>query len=334
MITKHLRPWRRLLLLALPLLALWLAPATARANTCSASMTDVVFDKVSPIAGSDYYATGTLTINCTYSPGSGLAGLLLPNVSVCATLGGNDYALRTMKNGGNALPFNLYTDASYAAAKIWGQGAATGTAAFNASLTALLSLGTATGSVTVYGRIPGNAIGAVPTSGGASTTYTASFAGLGILRYAFGTLVDTGCTNGSIATFSFQARASVVNDCYINANPLTFGATNVLSAAVRARTTINVQCTAGSPYQVTLNAGANGAGGVRRMKNPVTGEMVRYTLSATLDGGNWGDGTVGQPLGGTGTGAVQALGVFSRVDPQTTPTPGDYKDTVTATVSF
>jgi len=321
-------------LLLAPLLALWLLPGAARANTCTAAMTDVVFDKVSPIAGSDYYATGTLTVSCTYSLGGGLLGLLLPNVSVCATLGGSDYAMRSMKNGGNALPFNLYIDSTYAASKIWGTGSTTGTASYNASLTALLSLGTATGSVTVYGRIPGNAIGAVRTSGAGDTTYTANFAGLGVLRYAFGTLLDAGCTTGSTTTFSFQARANVVNDCYINANPLTFGTANVLNAARRARTTIDVQCTAGSAYEVSLNAGGNALGGVRRMKNATTGEMVSYTLSSTLDGEAWGDGASGRPLAGTGSGLVQPLNVFSRVDVQRTPSPGDYKDTVTATISF
>ncbi len=328
--------WRRFLFLLAPLLALCLASGAARANTCTASMTDVVFDKVSPIAGSDYYATGTLTVSCTYSAlgNSGLLGLLLPNVSVCATLGGNDYAMRTMKNGGSSLPFNLYIDSSYTASKIWGQGSSTGTSSFNASLTGLLSLGTATGSVTVYGRIPGSAIGNVRAGGSGTTTYTADFAGLGILRYSFGTLVDAGCTTGSTASFAFQARANVVNDCYITANPLSYGTTSVLAAAVRARTTINVQCAAGSAYQVALNTGNNGADGVRRMKNVSTGEMVKYTLSSTLDGDNWGNGTIGQPLTGTGSGSVQALTVYSRVDPQTTPTPGDYKDTVTATISF
>ena len=328
--------WRQLVLLLAPLLALWLLPATARANTCTASMTDIVFDKVSPIAGSDYTATGTLTVNCTYTllGNGGLLGLLLPNVSVCAVLGGNDYALRTMKNGGSSLPFNLYVDSSYAASKIWGMGASTGTSSYTASLTGLLSLGTATGSVTVYGRIPGSAIGNVRSGSSGTTTYTADFAGLGVLRYQFGTLVDAGCTTGSTATFPFQVRANVVNDCYITANPLTYGNTKVLSAAVRSTTTINVQCGNGSPYQVALNAGNNPNGSVRQMKNAATGEMVQYRLSATLDGENWGNGTVGQPFTGTGSGSTQALTVYSRVDPQTTPTPGDYKDTVTATISF
>jgi len=326
--------WRQLVLLLAPLLALWLLPATARANTCTASMTDIVFDKVSPVAGSDYYATGTLTASCTYTVGSGLIGLLLPNVSVCATLGGNDYALRTMKNGSSSLPFNLYIDSSYAASKIWGMGASTGTSSFTANLTGLLSLGTATGSVTVYGRIPGSAIGNVRSGSSGTTTYTADFAGLGVLHYQFGTLIDAGCTGGSTTTFPFQVRANVVNDCYITANPLSFGNTKVLSAAVRSSTTINVQCGNGSPYQVALNTGNNASGGVRRMKNAATGEMVQYRLSATLDGENWGNGTVGQPFTGTGSGATQALTVYSRVDPQATPTPGDYKDTVTATISF
>jgi len=37
---------------------------------------------------------------------------------------------------------------------------------------------------------------------------------------------------------------------------------------------------------------------------------------------------------GTGTGAVQSVPIFGSVPKQTTPSPGDYKDTVTATIYF
>jgi spore coat protein U-like protein len=313
----------------------WLLPGAARADTCTATMTDVVFGNVNPIAGSDYFASGTLTVNCTYTPlgTTGALGLLLPAVSMCATLGG-PAGMRSMSNGGNTLPFNLYTDSTYAPASVWGTGTTSGTSSFNGSATGLVSVGTASASYTVYGKIPGSAIGTVRTVGNAATAYSMNFSGLGTVRYAFGTLVNAGCTTGASTTFAFQARATVVNDCRITAGSLAFGNVGVLNGAVRANTTLGVQCTAGSAYQIAFNSGTYGSGATRRMKNASTGELVNYQVSSVLDGANWGDGTTGIAAGGTGTGALQSLPLYGRVTAQKTPSPGDYKDTVTATLYF
>lgn len=318
------------------LLGLWLLlPGAAHADSCTATMTDIVFANVNPIAGSDYYASGTLTVTCTVSllGSAGAAGALLPSVSICATLGGAS-GTRLMANGSATLPFNLYTDSTYAAASVWGTGTAAGTSAFKSSGLALLSTGSGSQSFTVYGRIPGSAIGTVPTVGNASTDYSASFSGLGVLRYAFGTLLSPDCSSGASTAFAFQARATVVNDCRITAGRLDFGNVGVLSAAVRASTSLGVQCTAGSAYQIGLNAGTYGSGATRYMKNAGSGETVSYQLSSTLDGVNWGDGATAAGAAGTGTGVVQSLPLYGRVSAQTTPSPGDYKDTVTATLYF
>lgn len=67
-----------------------------------------------------------------------------------------------------------------------------------------------------------------------------------------------------------------------------------------------------------------------------TGSTVSYQLY--LDAGFatiWGDGTAGTTMVvGTGTGLVQAIPVYARVPSQTTPAPGPYTDTVTATIQF
>lgn len=315
------------------LLVLWLLmPAAARADDCKASMTDVVFSNVNPIAGADVYASGTLTVTCSFSVLS--PNTLLPTVAVCVSLGGAGGTWRMMSNGGNQLPFNLYTDSSYSAAAIWGGAASPGTAMFSYSGGGLLGVGSASKTYQVYGKIPGSAIGAV-AGGEGGATYVADFSGKGTVQYAFSGLVVPSCTAGSSSTFSFQARASIVNDCQIGVGQLAFGTSTVLNAAVRASATMSVVCTAGKAYQISLNGGSYGSGGARRMKNVATGEMVDYQLSSSLDGSVWGDGSGGAlPLGRTGTGATQSIKVYGRVSPQTTPSPGDYKDTVTATLYF
>jgi spore coat protein U-like protein len=49
----------------------------------------------------------------------------------------------------------------------------------------------------------------------------------------------------------------------------------------------------------------------------------------------WGDGSAGSAtVSGTGTGAPQTTPVHACVLPQATPSPGNYSDTIIATVSF
>lgn len=71
-----------------------------------ATMTDVDFDVVSPIAGSDVTASGTLTVTCYRTLGTN--PLLLPEVNVCVNLGvgpsGGTGSTRCLLNGSNGLP--------------------------------------------------------------------------------------------------------------------------------------------------------------------------------------------------------------------------------------
>lgn len=323
------------------LLALFCCAGSARADTCSASMTDVVFGTVSPVAGSDYYATGTLSITCTATLGS-LGTVLLPTAAICVNLGvgtgGTAVTARAMANGSSRMPFNLYRDSTYAASSIWGSTATAGTAQpVTTSMIGLLGLGSNTVTTTIYAKIPASSLAGVPTSGGSDTTYTADFAGAGTIQYYFaGLLAPAGdCVKGSSATFSFKATASVTNNCFINTNALAFGTNRLLTSPVRTTGSMTVQCTAGNPYQVALSGGSTGKVAARRMLNNVSRELIAYEISASLDGPLWGDGTNGTSMvTGTGSGALQTLRLYGRVPAQRTPTPGDYKDTVTATIYF
>ncbi len=314
----------------------------ARADSCSASMTDVVFAGVSPISGSDYYASGTLTVTCTLNPR--LQNALLPNLTYCISLGagsgGTTGAWRAMVSGGTRLPYNLFTDSSYAGAAVWG-GAAMPSNQTPITYTALglAGVGIYTRSHTVYGKIPGSALAGIGTSGNGDTVYASSFSADATFNYSLTTLVGPpACTTGALNTTTplpFQVRASVVNNCVIIASNLAFGSSKVLAGSVRANAVLAVQCTANNGYRIALNGGMNGSVSERRMRNAANGETVRYVISGALDGPVWGDGSSGTSMVlGTGNGAVQNLPLHGRVPPQPTPSPGDYKDTVTATVYF
>jgi spore coat protein U-like protein len=167
MIARWLRRWS-------VLAALLLACGAARADNCTAAMSDIVFGQVSPVSGGDYFANGTLTVTCNWTLLSNLGVLLLPNVSVCvnagAGSGGTSVTARAMANGGARLSFNLYRDSSYAASSIWGSTAQAGTQPVTTQMGGLLALGALSQTFTVYGRIPASALAGVPSSGGADTT--------------------------------------------------------------------------------------------------------------------------------------------------------------------
>jgi spore coat protein U-like protein len=325
----------RLCRLILMSVALWLLAATAaRANNCVATMTDVDFGVVSPIAGSDVTASGTLTVTCYWTVGTN--PLLLPAANVCVNLGvgpgGGTGAPRYLLNGSNRLAFNLYTDSSYTAAKIWGSTASTiGARPINGMLVGLLGLGGVTQSFTVYGKIPAASLVGVATVGNADTVYGASFAGHGTVQYGFGSVP---CTGGASAAFSFQARATAVNNCLISTSNLAFASGSPITDQ-RISAPLSVACTANSTYQIALNGGVSNNPGARTMKNSVTGETLTYRISATPDGQTWGDGQAGTMVySGTGTGSAQNVMMYGIVPSQRAPTPGDYRDTVTVLLMF
>jgi len=256
---------------------------------------------------------------------------------VCVNLGtgsgGGTGDPRYMTNAGRRLGFNLYGDPSYTPAWLWGgAGSSIGAKPITGTLVGLLSLGGVNQSVTIYGRIPASALSGVGTTGNADTVYTNSFAGHGTLQYSFG--AGKSCTAGSTVPFSFQARATVVNNCVIGTSNLTFGTGSPLSD-MRASAPLSVACTANSAYQLSLNGGASGNPAARTMTNVATGEKVNYRISATPDGPPWGDGTGGTSVySGTGSGATQSVMMYGLVPKQKAPTPGDYRDTVTVLLTF
>jgi len=312
----------------------------ARADDCKATMTDMVFANVSPIAATDVSTSGTLSVTCTFGLLQGIPPrLLFPNVVYCVFLGvgsgGTTGQYRAMVSGTAKLPYNLYLDTSYAPTSVWGGGAMVNTSPVTGAMSTLLGLASITNTYPISGRIPGAALTTVASGGGDTAAYTSVFSADATLSYAFYAGTPPPCTAGTTTTFSFQARTNVVNDCVVNAGVLNFGPTTVLVQPMRTLATLGVKCTANANFRISLNGGLNGTPGVRKLKNTATGEMIAYTISDALDGATWGDGTGGTaPVLSVGTGSQQNLTLYGLVAPQTTPTPGDYKDTVTATIYF
>lgn len=158
---------------------------------------------------------------------------------------------------------------------------------------------------------------------------------------AFGAM---GAAQAATDTKTFQVKLTITESCVISATAPTdvdFGSQARATAAVAfdAAGALNVNCSAGTPYTIGLNGGANNTGttatptaGSRRMlsgaANYVGYELYQNSTRATF----WGNAT-GSWLGGTGTGASVSVPVYGRVVSANAPA-GAYVDTVTATITY
>jgi spore coat protein U-like protein len=140
--------------------------------------------------------------------------------------------------------------------------------------------------------------------------------------------------DAATATASFQVRITIQTACTINAIDLDFGTHGVLSANVDQTSTINVQCTNATPYNIGLGPGDNGSSVTTRQMGMGAARIDYSLFRDAARSLNWGDTVGTDTLGGTGNGAVQPTIVYGRVPAQTTPAPGTYTDTVTATVTY
>jgi spore coat protein U-like protein len=147
-------------------------------------------------------------------------------------------------------------------------------------------------------------------------------------------VLSSGPAFATTTTSSFTVQVTIQASCTIlSASTLNFGTQGVLAAAVNQTSTIAVQCTNTTPYNIGLNAGtATGATvTTRKMTNGAT--TVNYALYG--DSGrttNWGNTVGTDTVAATGNGASQSYTVYGQVPAQTTPAPNTYTDTITVTV--
>lgn len=139
------------------------------------------------------------------------------------------------------------------------------------------------------------------------------------------------------ATTQFNVQITITAECLINsATDLNFGSPGVIAADIDATSTITVQCTNGTPYDIGLDAGAGtGATVAARLMTGPGSETVTYSLYTDAAHSDvWGNTIATDTVTGTGTGSAQAFTVFGQVQAQSTPAAGVYNDTVTVTVTY
>ena len=142
-------------------------------------------------------------------------------------------------------------------------------------------------------------------------------------------------------TGTFQVKMQIIDQCVFTTGGLSdidFGTQGVLTAPLTITTSITVQCTSNTAYNVGLDAGnSSGAPTVttRKMSGAFASQTVSYSLyrNAGLTQ-NWGNTPGTDTNGGTGTGAAVVFPLFALVPAQTTPQAGSYVDTITATITY
>jgi spore coat protein U-like protein len=143
-------------------------------------------------------------------------------------------------------------------------------------------------------------------------------------------------SSATTVTTTFTAQITLAATCLINsASTLNFGTQGVLAANVPGTSTIAVQCTNTTPYNIGLDVGLGTGATVAVRKMTSGGATVNYSMYS--DSGHttvWGTTIGTDTVAATGTGAAQNYTVYGLVPPQSTPAPGTYTDTITVTVTY
>jgi len=147
----------------------------------------------------------------------------------------------------------------------------------------------------------------------------------------------SGAAYASTQTSTFQVRLSITAQCLAaTTTDLDFGSSGFLTSNIDAQSSIQVQCTNTTPYNVGFDKGTNGASvTARQLKGGPSNETINYAIySNSGRTTNWGNTVGTDTVTGTGSGTAQTIQVYGRVPAQTTPTPGSYTDTITVTVTY
>lgn len=322
-------------LMIVMLAATGLLPVQALGQTCTAVASPLEFGTVAPIEGASVDTTGQVTVTCTW-PFAPPTRHVLVCLNLGAGSGAGTVADRNLVNGNRQMKFNVYRDA--ARVQRWGRTVDGPNSPISMVLVKDAFASSKTARADYFARIAPNQPG-VPTVNNESTLYNNIFSGSSatISTYPHTVFESPTCSNASQAgNFSLEARAMVVNKCIITTQDVDFGTAGILDSALSARGALNVRCTNANAYRISLSAGGSGNVAARRMLRSNGAGSINYQLySDASHGAIWGDGGSGTSMvTGTGTGNNQILNVYGLVPAQQTPAPGNYTDTITATVYF
>jgi len=304
-----------------------------RAEAQSCNINSVVAGSYGTISdlltGTNVDSTSTFRVTCTGSNGS-VVRLCLELARGSTPSGGAGE--RALLSGSNFLDHELYSDA--ARTTVWGAWGnvispaySSGGVQFDLSI---VSGGSASATFTVYGRV---VLSTQRTKVPATYTWTGS-PQIG-LRYR--NRSGNSCpTNGSSATATgFNWTATISAQCVVSAQAIGFPSSGLLLANKDATGTVTPTCTNTTPYTIALDGGTTGATNPTQRKMSKGSERVTYGIYRDSNRTQaWGSTVGTNTASGTGTGTAQNFTAYGRVPAQTTPSAGNYADTVVTTIAY
>jgi spore coat protein U-like protein len=149
--------------------------------------------------------------------------------------------------------------------------------------------------------------------------------------------------NAATTTQQFTVQLQIQAQCVINSTAtLDFGTAGVLggfdgSSNVDQTTTLKVQCTNSTPYNIGIDGGTTTGGTTaqRLLVGGTSAATIQYNLYTTAGRSViWGNTVNTDTVPSTGTGAQQTFTIYGRVPGQNTPIPDTYTDHVLVTITY
>lgn len=135
---------------------------------------------------------------------------------------------------------------------------------------------------------------------------------------------------------TMTVTATVIASCSVTADDLAFGDYDpVSSSPLSGATTIEVTCTNGTGYVVSLDEGAGVGASIAERLMTSGSDTLSYTLFRDAAHTQvWGNASGVDTVDGTGTGVAEVLDVYGLVEALQTAPAGAYTDSVTVTVTY
>ena len=146
----------------------------------------------------------------------------------------------------------------------------------------------------------------------------------------------SGQAQAATATATFGVSATVVKACTISTTALSFGNYDPTSgSAVDGSSTVTVNCTNGTQYNVGLNAGTGSGATISSRKMTQGSYSLSYALyQDSARSSNWGNTVGTDTISGTASASPTSLTVYGRVPAGQNVPAGAFSDTITATITY
>jgi spore coat protein U-like protein len=133
------------------------------------------------------------------------------------------------------------------------------------------------------------------------------------------------------ASDTMTITATVLPSCRVDAGDMTFGSLDARQATASAKALLELECTPGTAFSVTLDEGRQGG---RRMVDPTRGAFLHYDIFRDAAASRrWGSGSAEAVSGVAPEGGRVALSAYGLVTIEKAAA-GAYSDVITVSVTF